>query len=146
MSNVISFIGRCGRDAEVRTTASGQRVLNLALACDIGYGSNKQTLWLDVAVWGKRAEGELVNWLKKGQQVFVSGELSTREWEDKNRVMKTTLCVNAHIVDLVGSSAESSASSRGQASYGQDANRQSASRHQPPAPTPSNNFNDDVPF
>lgn len=53
MSNVFSFTGRLGRDAEVRSTPSGQTVLSVAVANDVGYGENKKTLWIRVSVWGK---------------------------------------------------------------------------------------------
>ena len=89
MSNVISFTGTVGRDAEVRSTASGQTVLNIAVANNIGFG-------------GKRAEGSLKDYLKKGQQVFISGELTQSEFVGTDGVKKTTLEINATIVDLVG--------------------------------------------
>jgi len=81
MSNVFSFTGTVGRDAEVRTTPNGQTVLNVTVANNIGFGDRQQTIWVRVTLWGKRAEGQLQNYLKKGQQVFVSGELSQREYQ-----------------------------------------------------------------
>ena len=62
-------------------TPSGQSVLNFTVANNIGFGDRQQTLWIRVALWGKRAEGQLQNYLKKGQQVFVSGELTQREYQ-----------------------------------------------------------------
>ena len=102
MSNVFSFTGTVGRDAEVRVTPSGQSVLNFTVANNIGFGDRQQTLWIRVALWGKRAEGSLQNYLKKGQQVFVSGELSQREYQANDGSTKTSLELNANIVDLVG--------------------------------------------
>lgn len=107
MSNVFSFTGTIGRDAEVRYLPSGQAVLNVTVANNIGFGDKQQTLWIRVALWGKRAEGSLQNYLKKGQQVFVSGELSQREFQGNDGTMKTSLEVNANILDLVGRSAAS---------------------------------------
>jgi single-strand DNA-binding protein len=102
MSNVISFTGTVGRDAEVRSTASGQTVLNVAVANNIGFGDKQQTIWFRVALWGKRAEGSLKDYLKKGQQVFISGEMTQSEFVGTDGVKKTTLEINANIVDLVG--------------------------------------------
>jgi single-strand DNA-binding protein len=102
MSNVISFTGTVGRDAEVRSTASGQTVLNVAVANNIGFGDKQQTIWFRVALWGKRAEGSLKDYLKKGQQVFISGELTQSEFAGTDGVKKTTLEINANIIDLVG--------------------------------------------
>jgi single-strand DNA-binding protein len=102
MSNVISFTGTVGRDAEVRSTASGQTVLNVAVANNIGFGDKQQTIWFRVALWGKRAEGSLKDYLKKGQQVFISGEMTQSEFVGTDGVKKTTLEINANILDLVG--------------------------------------------
>ncbi len=106
MSNVFSFTGTVGRDAEVRTTPSGQSVLNVTVANHIGFGDRQQTLWVRVALWGKRAEGSLQNYLKKGQQVFVSGELSLREYQANDGTTKTSLELNANIIDLIGKRGE----------------------------------------
>jgi single-strand DNA-binding protein len=102
MSNVFSFTGTVGRDAEVKPMPSGQAVLNVTVANNIGFGDRQQTLWVRVALWGKRAEGSLVQYLKKGQQVFVSGELSLREYQAADGTTKTSLELNANIIDLVG--------------------------------------------
>jgi single-strand DNA-binding protein len=107
MSNVFSFTGTVGRDAEVRYLPSGQAVLNVTVANNIGFGDKQQTLWVRCAVWGKRAEGPLQNYLKKGQQVFVSGELSQSEYRAQDGSTKTTLELNANIIDLVGKRNES---------------------------------------
>lgn len=108
MSNVFSFTGTVGRDAEVRSTPSGQTVLNVTVANNIGFGDRQQTLWIRVALWGKRAEGQLQNYLKKGQQVFVSGELSQREYQANDGTTKISLELNANVIDLVGKRKESS--------------------------------------
>lgn len=102
MSNVFSFTGTVGRDAEVRYTPSGQAVLSVTVANNIGFGDKQQTLWIRVSVFGKRAEGQLVNYLKKGQQVFVSGELRTNEYQANDGATKTSLELIANVLDLVG--------------------------------------------
>jgi single-strand DNA-binding protein len=107
MSNVFSFTGTVGRDAEVRYIPSGQAVLTVAVANNIGFGDKQQTLWIRVNLWGKRAEGQLQNYLKKGQQVFVSGELTQREYQANDGTTKTSLELSANILDLVGGKRES---------------------------------------
>ncbi|MCK5191539.1 MAG: single-stranded DNA-binding protein [Methylococcales bacterium] len=137
MSNVFSFTGTVGRDAEVRVTPSGQSVLNFTVANNIGFGDRQQTLWIRVALWGKRAEGSLQNYLKKGQQVFVSGELSQREYQANDGSTKTSLELNANIVDLVGKRNDQVQQS--QQNYQQQASQQNSS------PSSLDDF-DDVPF
>ncbi|MFA5920277.1 MAG: single-stranded DNA-binding protein [Methylococcaceae bacterium] len=65
MSNVFSFAGTVGRDAEVRCAPSGLAVLSFTVANNIGFGDKQQTLWIQVTLFGKRAEGQLQNYLKK---------------------------------------------------------------------------------
>lgn len=108
MSNVFSFVGTCGRDAEVRYLPSGQAVLNVNVANNIGFGDKQQTLWIRVALFGKRAEGNLQNYLKKGKQVFISGELSVSEYRGNDGTMKYSLELMANSIELVGNRVESS--------------------------------------
>ena len=108
MSNVFSFTGTVGRDAEVRYAPSGLAVLNVTVANRVGFGDKEKTLWVRVTLFGKRAEGQLQNYLKKGQQVFVSGELSQSEYRANDGTTKTSLELNANIIDLIGRKNEAS--------------------------------------
>ena len=144
MSNVFSFTGTCGRDAEVRYLPSGQAVLNVNVANNVGFGDKQQTLWIRVALFGKRAEGSLKDYLKKGQQVFVSGELTQSEYRANDGTTKTSLELIASIIDLIGKKNESS---QPQQNY-----QASGVREQPPvrqAPIHDNfdaPYDDDIPF
>lgn len=102
MSNVFSFTGACGADAEVRYIPSGQAVLTVNVANNVGFGDKQKTMWIRVTLWGKRAESNLKDYLKKGQQVFVSGELTTNEYTANDGTKRTSLELNATIIDLVG--------------------------------------------
>jgi single-strand DNA-binding protein len=143
MSNVFSCVLTIGRDAEVRYTASGMAILTVTGANNTGYGDKKKTNWIRVSVFGKRAEGELVNWLKKGQQIFVSGELNTHEYE-KDGVTKTSLELNANIIDLVGGSKQQSEQ------QAQTPHHEAKSNGYAPEKAQKDNFDDDfdnqIPF
>ncbi len=141
MSNVFSFTGTVGRDAEVRYLPSGQAVLNVTVANNIGFGDKQQTLWIRCAVWGKRAEGQLQNYLKKGQQVFVSGELSQSEYRAQDGSTKTSLELNANIIDLVGKRNDSSQSPQQNYQSPQPSAPQGQSHDNFDAP-----YDDDIPF
>jgi single-strand DNA-binding protein len=150
MSNVFSFTGTVGRDAEVRYTPAGLAVLNVNVANNIGFGDKQQTLWIRVAVFGKRAEGSLQNYLKKGQQVFVSGELSMNEYKANDGTMRTSLELNANILDLVGKRSEGGGSPA-PASSGYQGSGQSARGNAPQPAAPSHDnfdepYDDDIPF
>jgi single-strand DNA-binding protein len=147
MSNVFSFAGVCGNDAEVRYLPSGLAVLNVSVANTVGYGEKRQTMWIRVALFGKPAEGTLKDYLKKGTHVFVSGELTSREYKANDGTMRTSLDLNANIIDLVGKKGETS--SQAQPSYPPASNK---------APTSAPNqatgghdnfdapYDDDIPF
>jgi len=128
--NVLTVTGNLGKDAEVRTAGTGT-VCGFPVAMTAGYGDKKQTVWLDCSVWGKQAEGALPGYLKKGQQVAVSGELSTREHEGK-----TYLQLRCNTVDLIGKKDDSHSS----------ATSRPVPVAQASAPQPADDFSDDVPF
>lgn len=136
MSNVFSFTGTVGRDAEVRYTPSGLAVLSVTVANNVGFKDKEQTLWIRVALFGKRAEGGLQNYLKKGQQVFVSGELTQSEYKANDGSMKTSLELNANIIDLLGK--------RNEASQPQQAYQ--ATEKQPSTPQGGGHDNFDAPY
>ncbi len=146
MSNVFSFTGTIGRDAEVRYAQSGLAVLNFTVANNIGFGEKQQTLWIRVALFGKRAEGQLQNYLKKGQQVFVSGELTQSEYKANDGTTKTSLELNANIIDLIGKKNESNQPQQNYQSSGSGAREQAPVRQT----TSNDNFDapydDDIPF
>jgi single-strand DNA-binding protein len=134
MSNVFSFTGTVGRDAEVRYAPSGVAILNVTVANNIGFGDKQQTLWVRVVVFGKRAEGKLVDYLKKGTQVFVSGELTQSEYKANDGTTKTSLELNATVVDLIGKKSEG-----GQQQAPQP-------RQAPANALPYDDFDDSIPF
>jgi len=78
--NLGIFSGNIGRDAKQGTAgANNTPYLSFPLGCTIGYGDNKRTLWLGVTMWGKRAEGKLIEHLGKGSKVLVQGEMDLEE-------------------------------------------------------------------
>lgn len=144
MSNVFSFAGTVGRDAEVRYLPSGQAVLNVSVANNIGFGDRQQTVWVRVVVWGKRAEGNLKDYLKKGQPVFVSGELSQSEYTANDGTKKTALEVNATILDLVGGKRDGAAAPA--PAQQSPHNAAKSNGYAPPPPQSNEPYDDDIPF
>jgi single-strand DNA-binding protein len=100
--NIFNGTGNCGKDAEVRILPSGATVLNVSVGVKSGYGDREQTIWLNVSLFGKKAEGRLVEFLKKGQAVAFSGELSMREYKANDGTMKNSLELNANVLELIG--------------------------------------------
>jgi len=103
--NNCTFTGRIGKDAETRFTANQKAVTSFSLAVDIGWGDNKKTMWIRCNGWGDRFT-KLSEYLAKGQQVGVVGEVSLNEWEgDKGKM--TSLELNVREIALLGAKSES---------------------------------------
>lgn len=93
--NKVIIVGTLGNDPEVKYSASGSAIANLSVATseqwkDKQTGEKKeQTEWHRIVIFGKLAEvaGE---YLRKGSQVYIEGQLRTRKWTDSNGVDKYT--------------------------------------------------------
>ena len=87
--NSCTFTGRLGRDAETRKV-NDTTVTSFSLASDVGYGDKKTTIWLDCSIWGNRGV-TLEPALVKGAEITVIGELSEREYTNKDEELKKAL-------------------------------------------------------
>lgn len=103
--NNICFDGRIVADSELRYTPSGEPILSFRVASDIGYGERKTTNWFSCQVWGKRGES-LKDYLTKGQQVTVYGQLTLREWQNKDGVKQLSPDVRVNEISLQGGKRE----------------------------------------
>ena len=82
--NHVVLIGRLTRDAELKYTASGQAVCKFSIAVNRRRKTGDQWVdepnFFDIVLWGK--QGETLNqYLVKGKQVGVDGELRQDRWE-----------------------------------------------------------------
>jgi len=96
--NNITVAGTLGRDAELKTTNSGDSILNFSVADSV---NRDKTIWWNCQLWGKRASS-LADYMKKGQSVTVSGPVSENEWTDKDGVIRKTLQIRVNDVALQG--------------------------------------------
>ena len=87
MSNFKELV-RLGKDATTRYTQAGKSVTGFSAAFDDGWGDNKKTVWLDCSGWGERYE-KVAQYLVKGAQVVVEGNIGTREHEGKTYITLT---------------------------------------------------------
>jgi single-strand DNA-binding protein len=126
------MVGTLGRDAELRYTQSGSAMLSFSIANSTGYGDNKKDTWYRVSIFGKQAESKLKDYLLKGQQVFVSGELSPNEYQAKDGTTKVSFEIRSSFVELVGSRKETAQSKH------QEQKRNGYA--------PADDFDDSIPF
>ena len=80
---------RIGRDAELRTTGTGKPCLSVSVVYDVGYGQNKKSQWLNLAMWGAQAE-KVVEHFSKGKQIVVRvDDLHIDEYNGKSSLKGT---------------------------------------------------------
>lgn len=124
--NTWIFTGNLGKDCEIKHTQSGMAVCSFSVAVKSGYGDNAKTTWANCALFGKRAEGGLPQYLVKGAQVCIAGEMYLDEWE-KDGVKNKSVKVNVDKLDLIGGNAQ-------QAPAPQQSYQQAAPMQQAPQP------------
>ena len=164
--NKVIIVGNLGRDPEMRTFPSGDRVANVTIATtdrwkDKTSGEMKEaTEWHRVVFNGRLAEiaGE---YLRKGSQVYVEGSLRTRKWTDQQGVEKYTTEIRADQMQMLGrrEGMGGGSADAGGGGYDDAPRRAPAPRPAPapagggggqrPASKPSSGFDDmddDIPF
>lgn len=88
--NRVTLIGNLGQDPEIRTTNNGKQMVNLSLATgeswkDKSSGERKNvTEWHRVVVWNEHLVKTAIDYCKKGDTVYVEGQLKTRKWQDQS--------------------------------------------------------------
>lgn len=100
--NIWSFTGNLGKDAEVGYSQNQKPYCRFSVGVSSGFGDNRKTTWANCILFGKRAEGGLVQYLTKGQQVAVSGELTLDKWQGNDGQERQALKVVVGEIDLIG--------------------------------------------
>ncbi len=106
--NKVILIGRLGKDPEIRYFKDGTAVANFSIATseewkDKESGEKKEkTEWHRIVAF--RRLGEICGeYLSKGRQVYISGRLQTRDWEDKDGNRRWTTEIVANEMQMLGS-------------------------------------------
>ena len=168
--NKVILVGNLGGDPEVKYMPSGGAVANLTLATSESWkdkvtGEQKEkTEWHRISIFGKLAEvaGE---YLRKGSQIYIEGQLQTRKWQDQNGQDRysTEVVVQGFngVMQMLGSRSQSDGQPQQQGGYGQPqqpaqqpaqqapVQQQAPARQQQNAPQynePPADFDDSIPF
>ncbi|ELY2561854.1 single-stranded DNA-binding protein [Cronobacter sakazakii] len=145
--NKVILVGNLGQDPEVRYMPNGGAVTSLRLATSESWrdkqtGEMKEvTEWHSVVLYGKLAEvaGE---YLRKGSQVYIEGQLRTRKWQDQSGQDRysTEVVVNVGgTMQMLGGKQQSD----------QPKQQSKTTKQKPPAQqysVPPMDFDDDIPF
>lgn len=103
-----NLIGNLGADAQVKT-ANGREFVTFRVAHSWNFTAqdgttNSGTIWVDCI--GNNLKG-VVEYLKKGTQVYVEGEVSLRVYSSKqDRCMKAGLTIHVQSLQLIGGKTE----------------------------------------
>ncbi|MEI9890196.1 MAG: single-stranded DNA-binding protein [Caulobacteraceae bacterium] len=155
--NKVILVGNLGKDPEIRTLNSGDRVANLRIATsetwrDKSSGERKEkTEWHQVVIFNENIVKVAENYLRKGSTVYIEGSLQTRKWADAQGVEKysTEIVLQKFRGELtmIGGRSEG-ASSGGGEDYGSSSGFQSGGRAQPSGPRESfsADLDDEIPF
>lgn len=142
--NKVILVGNLGQDPEVRYMPNGGAVTNITIATSESWRdkqtqeSKEITEWHRVVLFGKLAEvaGE---YLRKGSQVYIEGQLRTRKWQDQSGQDKYT----TEVVVNVGGTMQMLGGNR--SAGGQ----QPSTHNEPPVPhndIPPGDEGDGIPF
>ncbi|ECT9288178.1 single-stranded DNA-binding protein SSB2 [Salmonella enterica] len=175
--NKVILVGNLGQDPEVRYMPNGGAVANLTLATSESWRDKadgemrEHTEWHRVVVFGKLAE-IASEYLRKGAQVYIEGQLRTRKWTDQSGQDKytTEVVVGQNGTMQMLGRRDSQPQQGGQQFSGQPQpqtpppaakgegkapkgagkaakGKNAAAPQQPPAqPEPAYDFDDDIPF
>lgn len=148
--NQCNFIGNVGK-IETRYMPNGEAVTNMSIACNETWKNKDGTKqekceWVNATVYRKLAE-IAAEYVKVGQQIFISGKLATRKWQDKEGKDRYT-------TDIIVNEMQMLSSKSGSGNFDMvDKPLASSSTGVPatnrPAPVKSggfDNFDDDIPF
>ena len=92
--NKVILVGNLGKDPEIRTLGSGDKVANLRIATsetwrDRSSGERKEkTEWHQVVIFNENLVKVAESYLKKGAKVYIEGALQTRKWTDQQGAEK----------------------------------------------------------
>ena len=87
--NKVLLIGRLGADPEIKQMVNGKSVARLSLATsqswkDKNTGEKKEkTEWHRVVIFNEGLVNVVQQYVKKGSQVYIEGQLTTRKWRDE---------------------------------------------------------------
>lgn len=136
--NHVVLVGRLTRDAELKYTTSGTPVCRLSLAVNrrkkVAEQWTDEPNFFEVVIWGKMGEA-LAQYLVKGKQIGIEGELHQNKWEQEGQ-SRSKVEIVANNIQLLGSK------------FSDKSENQTSSSASPlaDAEASKDDFEDDIPF
>ena len=153
--NKVILLGNLGRDPEIRSLQSGNKMATFSLATSKRWKDKTtqeqkdKTSWHNVVIFGDGLVSIVEQYVKKGSKVYLEGELITRKWQDSsgNDRYSTEVVLQGYNCNLT------LLDSKGSNNYQQESNENQSNQEIPsndstiPSDTKeSDEKEDDIPF
>nr|AGS52898.1 single-stranded DNA-binding protein [uncultured bacterium contig00016] len=147
--NKVMLMGNLGKDAEVRMTQSNKKRVSFSLATTRRFRNpntgemQDDTAWHNIVAWDRLAERIEKLGIKKGTPLFVEGRVSYRQWNDPQTGQRN------NVTEILMDNFEFLAPRQG---YGNDnagyeaASSEFGAGNVPPAPVPTSDSDEQLPF
>lgn len=104
--NRCDFIGRLGKDVELKKTKTGDSIANFSVAVNETYTSKqgekvKKTEWINVVAFRKLAD-ICFQYLSKGSHVYVSGKLNTNKYTSNDGIERYSTRILLEQLQMLG--------------------------------------------
>ncbi len=110
--NKVTLIGNLGNDPEIRTTSTGKKVAQFSVATGRQWTSasgekQEKTEWHKCVAWNSGGKGTgladiIERYVKKGDKIFVEGQIEYRQYEDKDKQTRYVTEINVKEILLLG--------------------------------------------
>jgi single-strand DNA-binding protein len=147
--NKVLLIGRLGADPEIKQMVNGKSVARLSLATsnswkDKNTGEKKEkTEWHRIVIFSEGLVNVVQQYVKKGAQVYIEGQLTTRKWKDEKS--GTDKYSTEIVLQGFNSAFKILSSKNNQVESIQNNNIEKSSLPND-EPVPSNDLDDEIPF
>ena len=144
--NKVQLIGRLGADPEIKQMVNGKNVARLSVATsqswkDKSSGERKEkTEWHRVVIFNEGLVNIVQQYLKKGANVYLEGQLSTRKWRDEKSGQ------DKYSTEIVLQGYNSSLTMLGGNSMNENQSSQNLKSPDEGSQAPDNDLDDEIPF
>lgn len=109
--NKVILVGRLGKDPEVRTFQSGDKVASVSLATgerwnDRNTGETREQTHWHTLVFKNRLAEIVEQYLHKGSQIYAEGSIKYRKWQDQSGQDRYATEIHVHNMQMLGSPQE----------------------------------------
>ncbi len=144
--NKVLLIGRLGADPEIKQMVNGKNVARISVATsqtwkDKSTGEKKETTeWHRVVVFNEGLVNVVQQYLKKGSQVYIEGQLTTRKWKDEQTG------TDKYSTEIVIQGYNSSLTMLGGSSQNNQISQEKVKKNDESSDIAQNDLDDEIPF